>query len=59
MDQGKEIKLPIISITDTTSGLTSALQLTDFTPNEIFTISDSTSGIEIIQITLPQEMKTR
>jgi hypothetical protein len=52
-EKSEEIKLPIISTTNT-GGLTDILQLIDTTSNEVFTIKDSTSGTEIIQIVLPQ-----
>jgi hypothetical protein len=42
-------KMPIIT-TSNTSGLASVLQLTDDTPNEIFTIRHSTSGTETILV---------
>jgi len=45
----EEEKMPIIT-TSSTSGLASVLQLTDDTPNEIFTVKHSTSGTETIII---------
>lgn len=47
----KEIKMPIAS-TNTTSGLVSALQLVDATPNEMFaTVRNDTSELEMQRIT--------
>lgn len=45
----EEKEMPVIT-TSNTSGLASILQLTDDTPNEIFTIRHSTSGTETILI---------
>ncbi|MFW9804096.1 MAG: hypothetical protein ACFFFC_15655 [Candidatus Thorarchaeota archaeon] len=45
----EEEKMPIIT-TSSTSGLASVQQLTDDTPNEIFTVRHSTSGTETILI---------
>jgi len=50
-------KLPTIS-TAKTSGLTSTRQLTDTTSNEVFSMTPSTSGTEII-ITVPRPMQRR
>ncbi len=45
----EEKEMPVVT-TSNTSGLASILQLTDDTPNEIFTIRHSTSGTETILI---------
>lgn len=41
--------------TSNTSGLTSIQQLTDDTPNEVFTIRHSTSGTETVLLVEPPE----
>jgi hypothetical protein len=48
----EEKQIPVIS-TSSTSGLASILQLTDDTPNEIFTIRHSKSETETIIILEP------
>lgn len=53
MFEEKEIKMPI-ALTDTTSGLVSALQLVDATSSEIFaTVRNDTSEVETQRIIYP------
>lgn len=54
---GEEEKAPIIT-TSSTSGLASVLQLTDDTPNEIFTVRHSTSGTETVLIIESSDLET-
>jgi hypothetical protein len=54
LPMAEEEKMPIIT-TSSTSGLASVQQLTDDTPNEVFTVRHSTSGTESILIVADTE----